>query len=144
MPRRRVVCTGAGLALLPTCAAIALGLFLHWRAQFPVRAYERIAIGMSLDEVNAVIGLPPGNYARSIPGRPSHPIFTLIRGEKMREFGDTAAPESAFFPDMFETWIWDDFWIATKFLDGKVVGAALYAKPKPPTLFVRLRRLLGL
>lgn len=144
MTRRRIVYTGAALILAPIGAAVVLGLFLHWRAQFPVRAFERIAIGMGRDEVAAAIGLPPGSYARPLPGLPEY--LDVIRSEKIRELGDTAVSGGsvAFIPTRHESWCWDDFWIATTLDDGKVVGAALYAIPNPPTLFERLRRLLGL
>jgi hypothetical protein len=56
MSRRRVLFSlGAAAFLMAVLAFVSLA---RWRAEAPVRAYNSIAMGMSLDEVERILDVP--------------------------------------------------------------------------------------
>src|SRR5262249_22286451 len=56
--RRRIFWSATGLLVLA-----ASWLLWNWLIPpFPIRAYERLRLGMTQEEVETAIGLPPGYY----------------------------------------------------------------------------------
>lgn len=97
----------------------------------PLRAYDRIRLGMTLPQVTAAIGVPPGQYDGQQP--PTGPQLTLSGPFAVYE-RETGLPVKC-FPDAggrpgryegtltVERWMWSDYWIDAAFdNNGKTVG----------------------
>ena len=105
MTRRRLF-VGAGCVLLPlVCLAAAWFIIVPTE----VRAYYGIREGMTLSEVEAVIGLPPGDY----------------RSSKQDAIWALPADSLALEADV-RYWLWNnhEIWVAVG-ADGKTVGKML-------------------
>src|SRR5262249_3995696 len=117
MTRRRLF-IGLGLGV----AVLLLGYLAMWFAvPSEERAYNRIALGMTRTEVEAVIGQPAGDYSDTVlrVTRTSHLALA-------REFGLSHA--QSFDPDVsLDPWVWDEVGIGVAFdTDGKVAGCYLF------------------
>jgi hypothetical protein len=148
MKRRLLWTTSALLVLL-----VATWLLTQWVAKpFPVRAYERLRLGMTETEVNATIGMPPGYY----DGIGPMPLSMSSIGEISQE---TGLPHRNLYLEhggirddenmTVKTWICEDYWIHVAFDKNKMVsGFYLYKtfdEPrKRPTFIDRLRSLVGI
>jgi len=106
-----------------------LGLWLSQTDPAPVLAFGRIRLGMTLEEVEVVIGQPPGNYDTK------HRIGTPSMGPLGRCVRETGIPDSSLDdaagrpgpgysgPLKVKSWLWNDYWIWVAFDDhGKTVG----------------------
>src|SRR5262249_32495988 len=124
MTRRRLLC------LLTTLLLVPAG-WVGWRAitvPAAVRAYDRITVGMTLDEAARAIGAPP---------LPSPPASGLVGGDYLRQAGLPVASvldsigitntDSIEGGPRLEAWTWDeDYWIWMAFGDdGKAIGLYL-------------------
>jgi hypothetical protein len=145
MTRRRLLC---GLLF----ASAVLVCVVGWRAIYApghVRAYERVRLGMTLAEVEAAIGAPPGWYAEpKLGGITSGPFGEYIResGVPSKSLLNPQYRESAGIT--VEQWIWDDYWIEVALdKDGKAVGYYLLESSGPrfrSSFLARLRAFIGL
>jgi hypothetical protein len=129
--RRRLL-----LGVLGAVALVACGLFAWLLLPRPgvTRAnYERIQEGMTLPEVEGILGGLPGNYSRFPDNEAS--LWAL----------DWADPElSLHYFRGREAWVGDELAVAVWFNDqGRVRRKAAFEVPEP-TFLDRLRRLLRL
>jgi hypothetical protein len=130
MTRRRVL-----YGLFAVTLIVLVGGWAVWREitkPEPVRAYERLRLGMTKDEVIDTIGAPPGPF----PKYDERPSLTLIR-ESGRNYG---RPPSC----VAVKWTWPTHQIVVVFDDGIAVGQNLYEIDTPPSLLDRVRKFLGL
>ena len=130
--------------VIVTLAAVLAFTWVGWRevtTPEPVRAYERLRLGMTKDEVINAIGVPPGNYTNNESGRT---YFERIREsgmpfEKLRSASVTV-----------ELWMWKDHSISVAFDEAeKTAGFYLfwmtdYSQPYQPSFIDRVREFLGL
>lgn len=111
-----------GLALL-----LFTGLLI-WQAKTgPRGAYGRIRLGMTQDEVETVIGMPPRDYMHHPfirGGTTFGPFGKFIRMTGIPYESTMCDPTVGRKPSVrLEHWYWDDYWIQVGFdEDGKVVG----------------------
>ena len=150
LTRRRFVT----VLLIATPFLPFIAWFVWWSvfSPFPVRAYERLRLGMTPMEVEKAIGVPPGRYDEWEPPRGG--ITSGQFGIDLRESGLPRASLPHSFPEWrdsdltIERWVWDDFWIWVVFdKDEKVVGFYLLKSSGPthsPSLLDRLRQFIGL
>ncbi len=133
MTRRRWVYLGLAVLL-----ALGLAVRFFWPSPFPVRAYERLRLGMTKSEVEAIIGEPPTrcNFFRySVPiGSISPPDLPVI-GSRLRETGIRCADVREGQP--LDGWEWEDggLWV-TYDRDGQAVGYYLVGPMFPPPTFL--------
>ncbi len=117
------------LLLVVACAALAgvAGHFLRPNPQ-PVKlsaeAYERVKVGMARAEVEAVVGVPPGDYRRR-PGRGK--VYSPLAGEPPASLGKASGLGRAeWWHDEHSPFVWVDG-------RGQVAGEAFNeAVPPPP------------
>src|SRR5262245_19328208 len=109
----------------------------------PVRAYDRLRLGMTLSEVEQVIGAPPGEYDDATLIRASMTFMHTLRESGI---SDQIAYESVANDRgglELQHWTWDDYCIEVALDDkGKVVGYYLLERPEPlfrPSLLGRVR-----
>jgi hypothetical protein len=127
--------TGLGVLLL-----FSLGIWavlLATREPEPVRAYDRLKVGMTLPEVEQAIGMPAGDYRT----RPPTMMITVGSSLKVTMIPIDEAPVGW----DIESWQWDEYSISV-FVDteGHVTGYFLDGEPEPPGFFDRVRTFLGL
>lgn len=107
----------------------------------PIRAYDRIQLGMTLEEASDVIGVPPGHYdGRRYPrGTTEGPFRKIVR--------QSGLPEDRVQDGVkYEDWIWLEYAISVAFdQNGKVVGYYLFELNdySNVSLFDRLLKLIG-
>ena len=120
--RRWRLFIGLGLVLL-------LGSLVAWFIVVPseVRAYYWIREGMTLSEVEDVIGLPPGDY----------------KNPKLPKYELSVSNDGSGRPVTVQLWRWDshEIWVAFD-ADGKTVWKEL--DPNRISLFDRVRAFWGL
>jgi hypothetical protein len=114
-------------------------LLLHLARSEPVRAYDRIQLGMTLPEVQRAIGRSADHSSIPLMPLSTGPFGTYLR--------KTGLPlENVHAPDQVVTvehWTWDDYWIWVAFdEDGKAVG--YYLMLMGDSFSDRMRRALGL
>jgi hypothetical protein len=107
---------------------IASGVYLATIDPSPVPAYDRIRLGMTLNEVEAAIGMPAGNYSGTPNLSPRMGPF----GKFVKESGlpSTCLPDAVgrpmggyLEPLTVKRWTWNNYWIWVAFNeDGKTVG----------------------
>jgi hypothetical protein len=116
----------AGLALVLLFLGVS-GVYVATREPEPVRAYNRIKLGMTLQEVEDAIGMPAGNYRTMYPST----------------FVQVPTPPGC----VEECWAWDGYSV-TVFLDtdGHVADHFLWIdRPRqPPGIFEKVRKFIGL
>ena len=146
MTRRRRALLGL---LIATLVIVPAG-WAVWRAitkPKPVRAYERVRLGMTLAEVTEAVGLPPGLYAAPIGN-------TYFSYELVSQAGFPYASlpsihdEQAEIGLSVERWFWDEgmLWVAFD-KAGKSVGCYLLYHVPPwsrPSFLDRVRAFIGL
>ena len=121
MRRRRVI---VGFVVLAAGGLAAVALTLLRPIPLEDRVH-RIQPGMTAAEVEAVLGAPPGNYARHI---------TYVRHGGIRLNTDPA-----------KEWDWDEGCVTVRFgPDGRVEAVEFYPNTDPPSAWDRLRARLGL
>src|SRR5262245_41710592 len=125
--RRWRLFIGLGLGLV----VLLLGYLAMWFAiPSEVRAFERIQEGMTINEVENVIGLPPGDY--SSPARTRLPSISLLNSGVLRKPGYT-----------LKSWAWDNYEISVVFdPDGRTTRKRL--DPPRPSIFDQVRQFLGI
>jgi hypothetical protein len=144
LTRRRLL-----IGLLIAMALIApVVCWSVWRAislPRPIRAYERIRLGMTPDEVERAIGMPPGEFA------PLTAYMSRGYPQYIRESGlpsETADAEWVHARMTVQRWRWEEYAIYVAFdEDEKAVGYYLLQWPgawTPPSFFDRLREFVGL
>ena len=123
------LCAVADTIMLP----ITVPYYLTHPRALPLAArqefftYERIRLGMSSSEVEAVIGVPPGDYdtkhAELAPSMCPHGIYVRKHGlasECLPEGGDYTKKLTV------KHWTWNDYWIRVAFDESDaVVGCYL-------------------
>jgi hypothetical protein len=138
--RRLLICL-----LIATLLIVPIGGWVVWRALYvpePVRAYERLRLGMTREEVTQAIGMPQGNY-----GSRDLPLGMIASTSVNREAGLSQADLGRRWTEVIlEVWTWDEYWIAVAFdFNGTAVGHYLYdCTYAPPSLLDRLRQFIGL
>ncbi len=100
-------------------------------------AYERLRVGMTREEVQAAIGLPPGDYRRN---RGAAKVYTALDGNIPQDIGKSSGLA-------FVDW-WGDENMIGVWVDaqGKVAGTAI-SKPIPQReagIWESFRRWIGL
>src|SRR5262245_36009970 len=145
LTRRRLL---IGL-LIATMLIVPAGGWAVWRAiakPAPLRAYERLRLGMTLTEVEEAIGAPPGIHTDISPA------FLARRfPQHVRESGlpsETAEADWVHAKLTVERWSWEEYSINVAFDDdGKAVGYYLLQWPgewPQPSFLDRLRQFVGL
>jgi hypothetical protein len=145
MLTRRRLLIGLLIAMAPIAPVVC---WTVWRAislPRPIRAYERIRLGMTPAEVERAIGMPPGEFA---------PLTaSMSRGypQYIRESGlpsETADAEWVHAKVTVQRWRWEEYAIYVAFdEEQKAVGYYLLRWPDagaPPSFFDRLREFVGL
>jgi hypothetical protein len=132
--------------------AVMLGLaaWMLWPTPFPVRAYERIRLGMTPDEVQATIG----HAGQPAPPPALVPFRWLPFQRYVRQQGldvmELAESVGNMLPSQLlqlysEYWLFDDYCIVVIFRDGRAVGCYLLGdEPEFPPFLERLRAWVGL
>jgi len=120
-----------GLTLLLVTLAVC-GVLLATRDPEPVRAYDRIKLGMSLREVQDAIGMPAGDYRSTISSISLPAWDSRVKGLLSR-------------PYSLRTWDWDSYKLLVAFgNDDHVIWVHLTEKDGPPNgPYGWLLRLLG-
>ena len=125
--RRRIV---IALVIVALVALPAIG-WVVWREikkPEPVRAYKRLRLGMTRDEVEAAIGVAP-----------RHPSWEEFENSTPLRASDMLPPH------LGEFWTWDGYWISVNFgQNDTAVGLYLYKSGGPPSLLDRVWEFLGL
>jgi hypothetical protein len=101
-----------------------------------VRAYSRITLGMTLSEVEDVIGMPAGSYGTIC----DIPSMTPLRQIRKTGLPIESLPDAAGRPGIgyigkltVEHWSWDEYVISVALDEaGKVVGYYLYKVVRAP------------
>jgi hypothetical protein len=143
--RRRLL-----IVLIATALIVSAGGWLGWRAiakPQPVRAYERLRLGMTKNQVDAAIGMPPGWYTEpKLGGIMSGPHVHYVRASGIPSVSLPTVDDRD-TPLTLEQWTWDDYWIRVAFdEDGKAVGCYLLESSGPGydwSLLDRLRAFVG-
>lgn len=143
MNRRRVIVAVANLILL---ASVGVALLLVPRRAPLARAYDRLDMGMTPGEVNKMIGPQPIKVNEVIG--PQLKMDKLAYNEKVRRLQWNEVVQLgqavAFGEGSSVTWVDEDHLIDVGFDSaGRLVYKRLMAA-RPPTLFDRFRRWLGL
>ncbi len=150
MTRRRWVFLG-----LASMLALGLAAWFLWPSP-AVRAYNRIRLGMTPEEVETAIGVPPGYQDGIIPVPPSmSPSGTFIRETGLPHYSlpDARNRPAAEYSEKLsrQHWTWEDYWIWVAYdRTGRVIGYYLLEahghvwRQSNPTLFDRIRTWLGL
>jgi hypothetical protein len=129
MTRRRLLTC----LLIATLLIVPIGGWVAWRALYvpePARAFERLRRGMTGPEVDAAIGMPPGNYRT----RSSGAIGSIVFRETVNGIGNAQIKEQ---------WTWDDYIILVDYdATWKVAGFYLI-ETRDPSLLDRLRQFIG-
>jgi hypothetical protein len=135
--RRLLICL-----LSATLLIVPVGGWVAWRmipVPTQVQAYERLRLGMTLGEVEKVIGAPPGLQ---------HETLTQANPTLIHESGIPFINWQDGWPNSGEPtkWVWKDFWIWVLFDDdGKAVGLYLFdSNGQPESPLGRLRKLIGI
>lgn len=120
--------------------AVLVGVAGWWlRPTDPIgpRAFERIQLGMTEEEVEAVIGLPAGKHTER------RGVWSKEVGMKGWEFVD---PRIMGLIPSYKWWDGTDYQIIVGFdLEGQVIGVYLYVVTTPePSFLDRLRTRFGL
>ncbi len=125
--------------------AVAVTGYLLLRPASPInpRAYARIKEGMTQKEVEAVFGLPAGDYRD-----PDHVASGKFPSETLRmwgDFGQNCYPDA--IPDgpvaAPVTWLGNDYSIQVGFGQGGVTGCLLMGRPAGWSVLDRARSYLG-
>ncbi len=126
---------------------------LPWLMPFPVRAYERLQVGMTAAEIEAVIGLPPGDYSGrdSFQQRSRHCPSVMAKGIRVTDVRYFDGRPSISSPAKFNTvsWTWEEYGIVADFDESKEGDKAFhialrkYLSFDRPSLFDRLKETLG-
>jgi hypothetical protein len=147
MTRRSVLC---GLLLSSALLASIVG-WGAWRAiakPGPVRAYERLRLGMTLSEVEQVIGAPPGEYDDATLIRSSMTFIYTLRESGISDQIAYKSVANGRGGLELQHWTWDDYCIEVALDDkGTVVGYYLLERPEPlfrPSFLGRVRAFIGL
>jgi hypothetical protein len=132
------------LALLLLSLGVG-SVLLATREPWPVRAYDRLKLGMTREEVEGVVGMPAGNYRTPIMGMP---LWRLGReaGIPWPRWWTADAADRADTAGIFSFWYWDDYCISVAFDKDKLaIGLFLLEEDRQtPGFFERVRRFLGL
>jgi hypothetical protein len=146
--RRRTIWILAA-ALVPL-----VGLFLCWvllwRTPSPVRAYESIRLGMTPEEVEAIIGKQPERPLPSISLLRLPPDARSVRQKGLtltaRDSDVATSDRNAALNLEGKSWPLDDYWLFVAFQERRVVSCYLIdTAPASPSGFLdRLRAWLGL
>jgi hypothetical protein len=128
--------------LILALAGLPIGWF-GWRqidVPGPLRAYERIRLGMTRDEVETAIGTEPYRGVILSPGRLKYVRETGLPAASVRNRAERATELTV------ETWTWDESWIVVAFdARGKAVGFYLLESGRqPPSLLQRLTKWVGM
>jgi hypothetical protein len=117
--------------ILASLAAVAIGwlLFGPWGRQFTREQYEHVRLGMSLDEVEQVLGLPPGHYD------------PITRGWSRDGVADEVNPEGIESRQLRAMWFGDGGHICVLIYKDKV-RAKYYSRPVSP-MGVKIREWLN-
>jgi hypothetical protein len=126
-------------------AALLLGAAWAWHMRFsPVRAYDRLRLGMTRAEAAAAIGLPPGDNPGPDPmdfDRISHTTTVRIGGIPKPWIYDLENQS-------LDAWRWKDYHIRVVYSNGKVVAFYLdkivYIDQPSPNALDKLRQYFGL
>ena len=134
------------MAVAATCLVVAC-FYLVNRHYSPVGTYGRIKVGMTLSEVEHVIGAPPGWYAKNPPMPPS--MSPEVRNRKEIGLPRSSLRDAGLHDKIIlQNWVWDDYCITVALdLHGKVVGcylAELYGRRGSRGILHLLEDLLGL
>jgi hypothetical protein len=98
------------------------------------RGFDRIQVGMSQGEVEAILGGPPGDYTKQRP-KP---------GESCSIPRESIPPDSEVSNYRAEQWSAGERWICVYFLaDGTVIEKEYLDHDWSPSLFERFQRWLG-
>jgi hypothetical protein len=147
--RRLLICT---FGVVP--AGLTFWLVVWWfvpTEPAEVRAYERLQLGMTTEKVQAIIGLPPGDYGPESGLRKSPSSGPFGQEVKSKGLPSANLHGPGGFPKYtVERWLWKDYWIWIAFDErGQAVGIYLievmdesYPRTKPSFLD-RLRTWLG-
>jgi hypothetical protein len=119
------------------------GVWVVIRDPEPVRAYERIKLGMTLEEVELTIGMPASNYG-SGPWSGVMPLYENSVAASRLLTMETGLPLGIDRPSLaYADWTWDDYWIKVAFENGRVIGYYLLQEHQASFLN-RMRQFLGL
>jgi hypothetical protein len=132
MSRKRLVLVGA-----VSLALVAVGGMLLLPPPTPVRAYDRIKDGMTLPEVIAIIGMPPGDYDDS--GHPRHKRLVRETGISAGCLPDASGSREVYYDGELtvERWLWSEYSILVAFdQNGKAVGIYLLESVGGPRSFL--------
>lgn len=153
MTRRRWVFLGLAAVLL-----LGLASCLLWPVPRAVRAYERLRLGMTQQEVEAAIGEPPSEKSRFPYMSRGSAVARIVpfTGDVVRENGvpyrnleEPSGESESATPTVlpFTGWQWNDheqLWVAYDRSE-QVIGYYLVKPwPYPPTLLERVRTRVGL
>jgi hypothetical protein len=116
---------GLAIAILGPPVVLLVAARLLQPPRVPCRIspekYGLLKVGMTLDEVEAVIGSPPGDYRRHHGAK----VYTPLEGDVPHDIGKRSGLRVAeWWGDERVIWVWVD-------AQGKVAGRALQ-QPKPP------------
>jgi hypothetical protein len=128
--------------LIVALAGLVIG-WIGWRwidVPVPLRAYERIRLGMTREEVETAIGREPYRGVILSPGFLHYVRETGLPAASIRHPAERSAELTV------ETWTWDESWIVVAFDDGgKAVGFYLLESARqPPSLLERLTKWVGM
>jgi hypothetical protein len=143
---------------LAAVTAISVGVWYFWPVSAAERAFNRIRLGMTKDEVEAAIGSPAGYQNRTMPeddywiscGATAVAVkYIRTTGLSSDRLVGTTGPLLPGEAERvtFKSWAWENHWISVAFDDRSklVVGYSLLESEVPqPTFFERLRGWIGL
>jgi hypothetical protein len=136
--------------------ALGVGTWFLWSAPFPVRAYERIRLGMTGEEVETAIGGPPTHWFWAVSPADEAACYAsisplglnLVRKTGGRIFcvADRLPGQKAPNEYTGDGWLFANYDLRVLYDPaGRVAGYELIeGSLGPPTLFDRIRAWLGL
>jgi hypothetical protein len=128
--RRRRLLLGLGAVVLLGLASFCVIAFAVPRSGVTLENYERIQVGMTLPEVEGILGTPVDGYF-------------MDEDENVLYLADVVDDESGELSKLNILWVGDDVVVRVTLDSRKQVHSkSIEKKAHPSTLFARLRRLL--
>jgi hypothetical protein len=143
---------------LTITVALGVGVWFLWPAQFPIRAYERVRLGMTRDQVEAIMQKAPTQELYYPTGDElwPRPVFITSDGRVIREIGyparwvvgvGTEEQLAGFEKARLDDWMFGDYeiWVTYDSAE-RAVGCDVIDFPVivAPTFLDRIRTWLGL